>query len=62
MPKMSDINWTGPATDIVDDLVEIWFERHPNRAHDDTAFDVANEWADEMFAKHAQPLAETDES
>jgi hypothetical protein len=52
--KLSDIDWTGPAVDIVDALVEIWFERHPNRAGDDIAHDEANEWADEMFAKHAK--------
>jgi hypothetical protein len=51
---LKDIDWTGPATDIIDDLVEIWFDRHPNRSGDDTAFDEANEWADEMFAKYAQ--------
>jgi hypothetical protein len=53
MTKLSDIDWAGPAVDIVDDLVEIWFERHPNRSRDDTACDEANEWADQMFAKHA---------
>lgn len=52
--KLSDIDWTGPAVDIVDALVEIWFARRPERASDDTAFDEANEWADEMFAKHAK--------
>jgi len=55
-PNLSDINWTGPAADIRDDLVDIWFARHPFRDRDDgEALAESEAWADDLFAKHAQP-------
>lgn len=55
--KLSDIDWTGPAVNINDALIEIWFERHPEVGRDDRSLPDAEAWADEMFAKHAEPAA-----
>ena len=57
-PKLSDIDWSGPAADIRDDLVEVWFARHPEVGRDDRSFPDAEAWADDMFAKHAEPRAD----
>lgn len=51
--RLTDIDWTGPATDIRDTLIEIWFERHPNVNYDDSLSD-AEAWADGMFARYAR--------
>lgn len=53
-PSLSDIDWTGPATDINDDLIEIWFARRPEVGRDSETLADAMAWADTMFAKHAR--------
>lgn len=47
------IDWSGPAVEIRDTLVEAWFTRRPTRERDSDTLAMAEEWADEMFAQHA---------
>jgi hypothetical protein len=54
LPGLSDIDWTGPAVDIVDALVDIWFQRRHWVSRDDSdKLAEAELWADEMFAENA---------
>lgn len=50
---LKTIDWSGPAVDIRDDLIEIWFARHPEVGRDDRTLPDAETWADRMFAKYA---------
>jgi hypothetical protein len=52
--EIPDIDWSAPAIDIIDELVELWFERHPEVTDIEGAFDRANLWAESLFEKHAQ--------
>lgn len=58
-PSIKDIDWSAPAVELHDELVERWWSTNgtkPEVQHlnDDQRFDLANEWADTMIAEHAQ--------
>jgi hypothetical protein len=55
--SLKDIEWDGPIVNIIDELIERWFEAHPKASYD-ADFERANEWADKIAFARAKPLAE----
>lgn len=58
-PSIKGIDWTAPAVDLHDELVERWFAANGDKPevqhlNSDQMFDLANEWADTMIAEHAE--------
>ena len=46
---MDSIDWTAPATEVHDALVERYCELHPEYTVSDDEFAAANEYADEQI-------------
>jgi hypothetical protein len=45
------IDWTDPAADVRDQLIERWFRRHPGINYEDNLV-TAEEYADDMIHRH----------
>lgn len=44
------IDWTGPAAEIYDQLIERWFNQHPGTG--DEELPLAETYADKMIARY----------
>lgn len=47
------LDWTAPAADLHDELVELYCERHPDYDPESDAFEAANAYADDEIARKA---------
>ena len=50
---LKNIDWTAPATEIMDELVEAWYEKHGYDENDEK-LEEAEAWAETQLARYAK--------